>query len=315
MNIMTGKQSCSAFAAISLLAMNPVSGAANPSQASLPFEKPGVYVERDGGAAERIDVADRLRTLAQELSAAACHLHSDVRPEESRAVLMTAQKEFMDITDALLNGSAKYNIVGRETRPSTLFMITDVISAWTSTDNAMTKLLNAPQDPAAFEAIQASNLHLFDKSSELMGQLMAEYSNPFDLLMGDAVLIDVAGRLGLLTQRISTEVCAIWSGDGTDDQIDALTATIAKFDVAVAALRDGDAEIGIKAAPTAEIEHALDRITADWSKLVKNVNAAVADNTVTEKEKAAVLHSLNEKMYQLDGIVAMYTAYAKNKAT
>jgi len=315
MTAISNKQTCSVVAVASLLGMSAASASAQSAHVSLPFEKPGVYVESDTGAAQRIDVADRLRTISQEVAAAACHMNNAVAVEANRAVLVKAHAEFLGITDALLNGSASYHIAGRETRPKTLRMITDVISTWTSTDGAVMALLDAPQNRDALATIQRNHPELEKQTSALIGQLTAEYAAPFELLLGDAVMIDVAGRLGMLTQRISDEVCAIWSGNRSEDDFDALSATIVRFGVSVTSLRDGDKVIGIKPAPTPQIAKALDEVAKDWSALHKMITEAVADEGASEKEKVAVLKALTANMYKLNGIVDLYTSYAKNETT
>ena len=66
----------------------------------------------DIGAAERVEASDLLRTLTQEVPAAACYLFSGIDMDESRRLMVEARDKFDKNLDALLNGDAEMNIIG-----------------------------------------------------------------------------------------------------------------------------------------------------------------------------------------------------------
>jgi len=191
----------------------PAALANDVSPQALPAPVPAQLVE-DIGAAERIDVADRLRTLTQLIPASACHLHGGVLADEARQMLTVAHDTFTVLTDALLDGDESLNIIGAEQRPKTIAEIEAINVAWQPTDDAVMRLLADANDTEALAVIKDTNGPLFDKASHLLSELEGEYTNPTELLLVDMLLIEIAGRQSMLTQKMSKEVCTIWCGQG-----------------------------------------------------------------------------------------------------
>lgn len=267
----------------------------------------------DIGAAERVEAGDRLRTLSQEIPAAACHLHGGIAPDQSRKLLEESRRDFEVIIDALLNGNPAMNIIGGEPRKLMIAEIDNLAETWAPTNAAIDALLTTPGDKGAITTIKQDNAVLFDKTSHLLSELSAEYSNPAELLQIDALLIDIAGRQSMLTQKMSKETCQIWTGNRSDEMMSALTSSIQTFDVSMNALLNGMPALGVIPAPTPEIKSGLELVMSDWTELRTELEAVMAQADTPTERKTQVYEALNAKMYKLEEIVHLYAIYAKHK--
>lgn len=80
--------------------------------------------------------------------------------------------------------------------------------------------------------------------------------------------IQAAGRLPTLTQRVAAAACMLGDDLLQDDAHDILAAAVAEFELIVAALKDGNADLGIMGPETKRrtIDE-LDEILAEWSAI------------------------------------------------
>ncbi|MEM8694071.1 MAG: type IV pili methyl-accepting chemotaxis transducer N-terminal domain-containing protein, partial [Pseudomonadota bacterium] len=270
-----------------------------------------VNIAETDGPAERLDAADRLRTVTQELSSAACHYFNGVAPEKSRAMLIEAREDFNRLIDALEFGDESLGIIGKEHGSKQLKDLHAMRQIWAPMEAAVETLLEAQSDSAAVQVIKANNMELFDKADLLLALLTEEYANPAELILVDAMMIDIAGRASMLTQKIAKQSCEIWTGNRSEDRIEALQTSISQFQMSVAALHDGMPSLGILPAPTPEIKVALEEIMTDWA-IVKEDLTAIIENVATEEIEKDLFGRMNAKMYKMDEVVHAYVEYSKH---
>lgn len=266
----------------------------------------------DIGASERINYSGKLRMLSQRIAVAACNTHAGVAPDQSRQMLAAVAAEFAKIVDALEFGDEDLRIQGAESRRKTLAAIADVRAAWAPVQTAAAALLRDGQDTAAVAAVAASNMALLEAAKRLVSELSGQYSDPTAMLQADAMLVDISGRQRMLSQKMSKEVCQIWSQGGDAETEAALAKTMQIFEVSLLALRDGLASAGIKPAPTYEIRAGLEGIYADW-RAVKPTLETVAkgDPATTPELRRDTLSRLDTVLEEMNDVVGLYTLYAK----
>lgn len=268
------------------------------------------YVE-DPGAAERLEAADRLRTLSHEVASAACHLSGGVAPDTSRKLMVEAKLDFIRIAAALRHGDADWKIIGEETDRAILADLDVLDAEWAVTEGAVRRIMDDPQDGEALGIIKTESELLYETSDHLLSELNAEYSNPMDLLQVDAILMDIVGRQAMLTQKMAKEACEIWSGNRSEDRITALIASKDMFELGIRALHDGMPELSIPPAPTPGIRYGLEGVLADW-EIVQGHMELVKAGTIGEAEKADLYARLNDKMYKLEDLVHLYVEFSKH---
>ncbi|KIT15787.1 type IV pili methyl-accepting chemotaxis transducer N-terminal domain-containing protein [Jannaschia aquimarina] len=282
--------------------------AAMPAQADLLLS---VRYAADPGAAERLEAADRLRTLSHEVASAACHMAGGVEPDQSRKLMIETKRDVIRISAALRHGDAGWNILGEETDRAILADLDKFDATWAPVQAALETLMESPQDADALRIVKAASEELFETSYHLLSVLSGEYSNPMDLLQSDAILMDIVGRQAMLTQKIAKEACEVWTGTHTPERVDALYASTDMFELGIRALHDGMPELGIKPAPTPGIRYALEDVLSDW-EIVRGHLALVKAGEIGEADKSDLYTRLNDKMYKLEKLVHMYVEFSKH---
>ena len=267
----------------------------------------------DIGAAERIEAADVMRTVSQELGAAACFLYNGIDTDESRRIMLRAQERFVTNIEALIYGNPSMNIIGGETRARTIRELESILTEWAPISEASKRLDANPTDSAAVDAIKAGTFRLYDMTNHLVSEISGEYSNPAELLQVDALMLDIAGRQAMLAQIISKNACKIWTRDEQDAARDRLSESMELLDRSLNALRHGMAEVGLKPAPTPEIANALDGVIADWAQTRPELDRLLAENDLPEETRTQIFRRMNDKTSRLEDIVHQYTAFAKHQ--
>ena len=272
---------------------------------------PPIKIQRgNSGAAERLELADKLRLLSQEVPASACYLFNGISPDSTLYRLEKAKKHFPRYLNALEFGDASFNINDPETQHSIRRRITKIDAHWASVDEAIYRLTYVSQDAEAVSQLNTETDALFKLTSRLMSELEAKYSEPFELTTLDAMLLDIAGRQTALTQKISKLSCEIWAGDRSEDRIRNLTQSITLFERGISALLDGLPELGIIPAPTPKIETGLAVMVADWGGVREMLGQVVRGDA--DKDQMTVLYGrLSEKRAEMAAIVGLYAAYSK----
>jgi hypothetical protein len=266
----------------------------------------------DIGAAERIEAADILRTLTQEVSSASCYLFSGVDMDESRRLMIEARDKFDKNFDALLNGNASMNIIGGETRRKTIAKLERIGDLWLPMSEAVTALVADPRDAAAVKVIKTNNVPLFDLTDYLVSEISGEYSNPAELMQVDAIMLDIVGRQGMLTQKIAKNACKVWNGEQVALSTDALSRSMQTFEVSLNALMHGMPEAGVKPAPTPHIRSTLEGVVSDWGQTRPLVDELLASGDLAGEAQVSLFRRMNDKMYRLEALAHDYALYSKH---
>ncbi|MEM9341869.1 MAG: type IV pili methyl-accepting chemotaxis transducer N-terminal domain-containing protein [Pseudomonadota bacterium] len=268
------------------------------------------FVE-DTGAADRIEAADKLRTLTQTLASAACHAANGVDVEANRGVLTNGAAKFDALLNALRHGDEQFHIIGAEKRGSTIRMLDTMDAEWAPVHAALDTLAADLTDAAALSVIYANNATFYEATKVLLAQLEGEYSNPVELLQSDVILIDIAGQQATAAQRLAFEACLVWSGVATQKEKDELLQLTQQFAFAVNALHDGAPEFGVMVAPTEEITLALEEVVEDWDSIAWKLENLAASESITPDEASFLCKILFKKMVAMEDITHMYVEYSR----
>ena len=263
----------------------------------------------DEGATERVNFSGKLRMLSQRVAAASCNLTAGIMPEQSQAMLTSAQAEFSKILQALEFGDADLRIRGQEKRRKTLEALAGVHQQWDPMNNAISSLVNNESVNENLALINQLNMPLLSAAKLLVSEISGEYTDPSVMMQSDALLIDIAGRQRMLTQKMSKESCSLWSGQS--EMADELKSTMKVFDTSLLALRKGLEGAGVRAAPTAEIMYGLDDIWVKWKDLEPTLQAASDGNSVDPELRADVSRKLDVLLADMNVVVGMYTIFGK----
>ena len=270
---------------------------------------PAAFIE-DVGSTERINFSGKLRMLSQRIPAAACHLANGVDTDGARALLTGAKTEFGTILNALEFGDEKLNVKGAETRRKTLAQIHDLRGKWEPFSATVDQVLAGNASDEDVKMVLKDSMSVLDSAKLLVSEISGQYSNPAEMTQAAAMVIDIAGRQRMLTQKMSKESCAAWSGF-SPSAADDLAGTMQVFEASLKALTYGMPDAGIKVPPTAEIAEGLAVVNKDWNG-VKDMLVSISAGNIPAPDAAAdVFQRLNTTMADMNKVVGLYTAAEK----
>ncbi|MEP5758243.1 MAG: type IV pili methyl-accepting chemotaxis transducer N-terminal domain-containing protein [Litoreibacter sp.] len=268
---------------------------------------------KDIGASERVDFSGRLHMLSQRIAASTCNLEAGVETTISKGILAASSDEIDRIVKALEFGNPLMKIIGEETNPRIMANIAKINGQWTPIRATISDVVeDGGNSKGTYQEFEQWNVPFYEDANVLVSEVAAQYSDPADLLQGDAILVDLAGRQRMRTQKLLKEACSIWKDAADQSEKDVLMETIGLFDRTLVALRDGAPVIGIKAAPSEQISDALVKLTSDWDNTKPALVTVAEGQVLPDNEITRVYLDLNEMLIKSNDIVTLYTKYAKH---
>ena len=269
----------------------------------------------ESDSADRIRYSERLSMLTQRVAAASCSLTSDVAVEESHFHLEEAMHEIDIILEALRVGNDKLHIFGPEKRRRTLHDIDLLEEEWKETHGAVEAVLKDGHDVDSAHVIDDHNLSLLEKAQVLATDISGQYTHPFEITQAHAMLISIAGRQRMLTQKMAKDACEIWTAYHAEEGRADLTKTMSIYENSLVALRDGLPTAGIEAAPTQVILDDLDRILDRWWVIKGNLEKLVAGEELNMDQKYEIFHDFNLELDELEHLIHDYKEFAEKHHT
>jgi hypothetical protein len=249
--------------------------------------------------------------LTQKVAASSCALTSDVAIAESHDHLEEAMHEVDIITHALLNGNEALHIFGPEERRRTAHDLDEFLTEWNDTHQAIESVLSDGHDVDNAHIIDDHNLSLLEKATILESDIVSQYAHPYEMTQADAMMLGIAGRQLMLTQKMAKDACEIWSGYHADIGREDLEATMVIFENSLNALHEGLPAAGIQAAPTPEIEADLVSILGRWDIIRGNLDKLVAGEELDEDQKFEIFHDFNLELDEINHLVHDYKSYTQ----
>lgn len=265
----------------------------------------------DIGASQRIDFSGKLRMLSQRIPAAACNYAAGIDPDATGAMLFAAAAEFQQIVDALEFGDESLGIIGAEERRKTLIGIRKLRELWEPMFATATEIHESGGSTDQVTTIANQSAEVLEMAKLLVSEISGEYTNPAALLQADALVIDIAGRQRMLSQRMSKNVCLIASGVNVDQATAELNGTAQMFDNSLNALRNGMVDAGINPPPNAQIAEGLEVVVEDWTGLQPIVARAAAGEPLDTEIRGIMFHGANHMTGDMNVVVGMYSEASK----
>ena len=266
-------------------------------------------IDSDGG--DRVRLAQRLTMLTQKVAASSCALTSDVAIEESHFHLEEAMFEVDIIVDALLNGNEALHIFGPEQSRRAAHDIEVFREEWDETHVAIEAVIADGHDVDNAHIIDDHNLSLLEKASILASDIQAQYSHPYELTQADAMLLNIASRQEMFTQKMAKDACEIWTGYHAELGREDLESTMVIFENSLTALLNGLPDAGIEAAPTPAIEKDLVSILDRWQIIRGNLDLLLAGEELDYDQKYEIFHDFNIELEEIHHLVQDYKDYTQ----
>ncbi len=136
----------------------------------------------------------------------------------------------------------------------------------------------------------------------------------------DALIINIAGKERMLTQRISKNIFYLYHNNLQDTT--ELDSSKEEFIYNLESLRDGNKLIDIAKAPTDQIAKQIAKVEVLWntfSNNVKHFKTLLIIRDIGQNEKIiksyvnAIYNTNNNLLHEVDNLVSLYTVYSENK--
>lgn len=118
--------------------------------------------------------------------------------------------------------------------------------------------------------------------------------------------INLAGAQRMLSQKSSKEFCFVLAGLESAAYKASLKQTIARFDLVLKGLINGNKVLGIGAAPTAEIKNQLNKVSGIWADLKPIFDKVVNNQQPTAAEKIKLAKENNTLLVEMNKAVQLY---------
>ncbi len=132
----------------------------------------------------------------------------------------------------------------------------------------------------------------------------------------DALIVNIAGKQRMLTQRITKNIYLINQTKSTN--FTEMDKAISQFVFGLATLKDGNRSLNITEAPVQNIKAQIEKVQVLWNVFYKNsleFKEAILKND-TQKINSLLLYfneANNELLFEVDEIVTLYTNYIEQK--
>jgi len=262
-------------------------------------------------SADRILLAGQLRTFTQQLAAASCAVTSGVDVEEAHDVLETAMADFDRYLAALLDGDEELHVLGPEENARVAADLAHVEEEWLTVHPSVEAVIADGSDVDAAHFIDDHNLKLLELTTILSADIVGHYADPSEVSARDSLLIEIAGRQLMLTQKMAKDSCEIWSGYNSEAARVDLAETMDVFESSLRALRFGLDAVGVIAAPNDIIRDDLDTLLARWEIVKVNQQTLVDGGELTLEQKTEIFHDLLLELEDLNHLVHDYKEYAE----
>ncbi len=136
----------------------------------------------------------------------------------------------------------------------------------------------------------------------------------------DALIINIAGKERMLTQKISKNVFYLYHNDKID--FSELDYAVEEFIYNINSLKDGNKLRGISAAPTDQIAQQISKVLILWNSFNKNIQhfkEYLIQRDTKEKQLDSIVNAIyntnNILLTEVDNLVTLYTNHTEEKTT
>lgn len=284
---------------------------ASSARAPAPSADEKAAILRDFGSAERIQRSASLRMLSQRISATVCNRVAGIGVADADKLLTRAIRDYRRIVAGLKDGDDGLGLYGPESDRIVLRDIAVLTELWEPLNATFDAVDN---DALTYDhAVQIAQTvpAMLDTSKQLLGFVVAEYSDPTQMLQSDAVLLQIAERQRMLEQEIANATCMIGDGIEVDAARAKLDEAVPLYEVSLAALRSGLPEAGVAPPPTQAIDLWLSDISDRWDDVRPLLDTISAGGDISIEDRTFVFEEMNKLTWMMNVTVGQYTEASK----
>ncbi len=250
-----------------------------------------------------INLSGKQRMLTQKMSKEALLVALGVDAEKNGQNLKKTRDLFDKTLKGLKDGDADLGLDATK-KPKIRGQLDKIGALWTEFDGAISAIINGGSaSKEQITVIAEKNLPLLKEMNKAVKFYEADAAgggvNP-----ALAKAINLAGRQRMLTQKMSKEFLLVAYGHEVDANKANLQKTVSLFDKTLNGLVDGNADIGLSAAPTPELKTQLEKVKGLWAEFRDAVEATPSDATkrVVAEKNLPLLKEMNAAVKMFEGL-------------
>jgi len=265
----------------------------------------------DDGAAERMIYAAKLRTLSQRIPATACFQHFGIAKDQSAALLQDMAALFERVLHGLEHGNPELGLKAAETDRVVLTGLKAIHDVWGPLQGLINQIATSGSTDDDILLISGTGSALVEITSHVSSTIMGEYSDPTVLLQKDALLLQLAGRLPMMAQHMTRDMCMVLGDLNASTHLRQMVDVRTRFEATLAALRNGMPSMGVEPASDPKLLAALDDAAEFWAGLGPIFDRIEQGELITKDTKTVIFYAMNSLTDRLDRIELLYSEASK----
>lgn len=268
---------------------------------------PSALLAQTKGVEHRLNVAARQRMLSQRIAMAAFLVGAEVDVQDQLEILASSHGEFAAALTGMREGSPDLEI-DAETDESVLAILGNVEKVWPAFSEAIASVaISGKLSRKALNAVAKDNVALLTLSNFVVIKMIEVYGDVIGRNQNatQAMIIDIAGRQRMLTQKMTKEAALLALGYKKSDSRRALEGTVELFDETLFALLKGDDSRGIPPAPQTIAEKLLE-IEDAWLGTGEILKDVAREGRVDQYDLSAIEAGCETLLIKSNEVVTLY---------
>lgn len=261
-----------------------------------------------------MNISGRQRMLSQKMSKEALLVAANINAEENRNKLKDTMKLFETSLNALMNGDAAMNIPLCEI-PEISEQLEKVQTLYNEMDVVFDKTVGGGSpDNFDMQQISKASLPLLTAADKAVQMFEAEAKKVLTKDPTLALVINIAGRQRMLSQKMAKEALLIYLKIDPANQAESLKKSTVLFENSLKGLKFGDSQTSLPPTKSEEIIGQLDVVNISWATLnplLDKIATQFLLYAVSKEEISSVSELTGLLLKESDKAVGMYEKLAK----
>jgi len=266
----------------------------------------------ESDATYRIDNAAMVSALTMRAAGLSCAIVSGVETDRYTSSLVQVKNDLIQILNGLRDGDEALHLVGEENAKSILSLLGFIEDNLPVLERAVETASDTSVERVHFmdHALEAFTNRIFLYSEVLSATVAGKYSDPFVMTQADTLMISLAARQRMLSQRLLYSACYAGSDFHPENAQEQLSEDIVIFERTLDAMRNGLPDLGIQSAPTPEIEASVEEVAIAWDAMKESLNVLSEGGELPEPSMETLLSNLDTSLETISELTDNYSAYA-----
>jgi len=262
-------------------------------------------VDAAQNARNRISLAARQRMLSQRMAKSACLSMVSVDAEVEARRAHDAATSFDEMLVSFAEGNAEQGVL-KETYPDVRAGLARTAALSSGLTASVRQIAAGDLHTVVVWLMVSRNVPALTEMNATMELMEAHYGTA-QIDPGIAAAIVLAGRQGMLSQKMVKELCFLSIGIGGADVREALADTVDVFDTALHRLFRGGKDGALGGKPKPKQRGQLRAVKKSWKPMKQMLEEVVGGGEITEEILRDAARQSEVVLQEADALVLLYT--------